>query len=231
MSKIEKTPLEKVNKKIKNELLFDKVTLPLKVAADFAPGFSTIKKTMLNHFAKTKEYDFNIFLHSIYITYSKGNPTKKQINEIRKKLNNPENLPYLSQIIESAIFSRSNNCRKILGYLAGSYLANQITYIELIIIYALKEISDNDITVFKKFYQIKEQNETELYKTYNNGIFMVREYSEFDLISFSKLQSVQLIDFDRLAYTIDSTLIQQPLTGKRTAVTHRFAELLKLLNI
>jgi len=152
--------------------------------------YSAIRDMASSVWLNNRQKYFDEFLLGLDNAFSRADENTK--SKIYKKFQDKLNDVFLGEIINSVLFSKSTVCRIILGLIAAKYLqGNHVDYSDATIIFALKDLLDEDLVYFEKFYNIS--CEITYSGEADKGLFFVNEYSEAENISFQKMQSLQII--------------------------------------
>lgn len=130
-------------------------------------------------YSEVKKSAYNDFLIGIYYKFKKEGLKEKDIVKFTKKLEKKEYHEYIGNILDSMFFSKNQTARFILGWIAMKYLVeDNLDYEDLIIINTLKDIYDEEISIFKKFYDFNTITQDYTQKEYivmnkfiNNNLF------------------------------------------------------------
>ena len=193
---------ESINSSIERSVL----TNSAKAAIDTIPFIGElITSTLPDVYRLMKQSSFIDFLNGINFQSEQSGFTSDMLNKIADKLEVPENYTYLSSIIDSVFFSKSRKARILLGIITANYINfDTISYEDLILITALKDLLDEELDAFLVIYdgatgQGKEDSN-------GNGAFFFPYYPEKTLINttFSKLKSMNVLGDKAMALTSKS---------------------------
>lgn len=153
-----------------------------------------INSTLPNIYSASKKTQFNDFIHGLSIRLQQQRFTEAENEELVRKLANFETYKYMSTIIDSVFFSKSSRARVILGIITAIYLSSDsIPYEDLVIISALKDLLDDEISIFKDIYKVAIGGGKE--ETNGEGAFYISYFPNNVLVNttFSKIMSLNII--------------------------------------
>ena len=130
---------------------------PIKDYTDTVSDIFTPIKVVHTLYTFNKKRKFKSFLKYYAVSIDNGGINISD-NSIKmfNYLENSKNFNFIQETIESSIDSKSIYGSMILGYFAGKILTDvtTITFKELIILEALKELNDFELSCFTKIYSI-----------------------------------------------------------------------------
>ncbi|MFN4149307.1 MAG: hypothetical protein ACK4IX_00035 [Candidatus Sericytochromatia bacterium] len=158
---------------------------------------STVKikrlKSFISDYAKTIENNEHI--------------SENRTEKLKDYFSKEKNIDCISEIIDSALISRSNKCSSLLGVLAGKLIneKRELTNIEVRISEALRIMLDIDLIHFHKLYnfiktvQIPSENKRSDFRThdlYKETDIDSLNLNRFDLeCTIEKLKGIQVIGY------------------------------------
>ncbi|WP_339701021.1 hypothetical protein [uncultured Marixanthomonas sp.] len=132
---------------------------PIKDITDTAQDIFTPIKIVHSLYTFNKKRKFKSFLKSYAKSLDEGgiNTPEKTIH-MYSYLENERNFNFVNDTIDSSLNSKSIYCSMILGYFAGRVLSHtiNITLKELLIVSALKDLNDYELSYFTKIYSIAD---------------------------------------------------------------------------
>ena len=84
-----------------------------------------INSTLPNIYSASKKSQFNDFIQSLNKSLKDQQFSEDKFTELTRKLDDPETYKYLSTIIDSVFFSKSNRARAILGIITANYFSSE----------------------------------------------------------------------------------------------------------
>ncbi|WP_062398889.1 hypothetical protein [Methanogenium cariaci] len=182
------------------ELIIDSPGEFIEMGFEMSPLFNSCKKI----WTSMNELKFKAFLKFMY-----SNSTFKESDRQKMYgyLENPKNCILISEIIDSAINSKSLRCSAILGYYAGKILSEQkpVEYKDHLVINGLRVMFDEDLEIFCGVYEYYlkypdnyKHNDcsfariSDMMDNFDNPSFTQSDAE----ISFEKLKGVQLVGYD-----------------------------------
>lgn len=169
--------------------VLDKTLEPITDYTDTIQDISTPIKSFIAIIDFKRKLNLKAFIKS----YSKELGESYEINEketikLKNFFENKKNIIYISDIIDSAIQSKSLKSTSLLGVVAAKFIKdkNTINYIDLSIIESLRVMNDFDLENFKSLYEY-------LSKIYNEN----KESNEFRTKDFYEKQNPKTINMDR----------------------------------
>lgn len=154
---------------------------------------------------------------------------KKDINKLKKKLNNIDNFQYMSTILDGVFFSKSSKSRMILGIICATYILNStISYEDIIIVNALKDTLDCELESFVKIYENAKNNDAST--NGGKGAFYF-EYNPTDTLlntSFFKFKNNNLIGtFENPSMLVGK--LPEKIPGVITSISDKLYHYIKIL--
>lgn len=158
MSKIE---IVKYTKKLLQNVndiddIVDSYFEPFKDLTDTAEDIFTPIKVVHSLYTFNKKRKFKSFLKSYAQSLNSSKFDSLDTNRLLKYLEKEKNFNFIYEIIDGAINSKSKFCSSLLGSYAGNILKEtpNIGFKEILVLEALREINDYELSLFTKVYSI-----------------------------------------------------------------------------
>lgn len=195
--------------------------------AAFGPLWK-IKDVFANFYNSVKRASFIDFLYGLGLNVSTNNIDTEKIKFLSKKLSDKRNCEYVTEVLDSIFFSHSVKARNILGLIAAKILANdEITYVDRVIVLALKDMFDTDLGIFTYFY-LKENITTN--NIADKRLSLIEDYSDEQRIAWDKLTRLNLLGNDLAGGRFTSNNEQKhPLRYEKTLVSDSLYEYIQMI--
>lgn len=182
--------------------------------------FWTLKDLAQNLWGNHKEKVFYEYLNSIGTKIATEDLQEQDIERFLKNLKSEKNQEYLTAIIDSVFFSKSKFSRILLGHItAKMFPNNELDYIDLTLVIALKDLYDTDLQIFENLFSIPSNTSPE-------NVVYLTNYKTEERIVAEKLQNLNIFGRDRLSRLADNN--SPPLIYEKTEVSKRLYEYIML---
>lgn len=202
--------------KIKNEI--KATTAPYveiinQIGETFLSPVWSVKEIMGVMYSSQKQLFFQDYINGIAYYYSNDSLDEKDVKTLVKKVSDSNNFETMTSILDSVFFSHSKLSRAILGIITGKFMRfDKLDYEDMVLISAMKDLFDEDLTQFRKYCSYKPKGEIE-------RIVYVENYSGRDRIIIEKLQNRGVLGRDManrlsgLALRFELTSVSDRLKG------------------
>ncbi len=180
------------------------------------------KDLFLPCFTLSKQKKYNLFLEKLS-QCDKLNIGKINKLGVEKCITDSEFDEYITSILDALFFTQSKRAIAVLSYITAKYLyIDDLDYVDMVLVLALKEFNDEDISIFLKLENM-ECHKTNVAE--ETQFVSISNYTEVEKISANKLISKQIFE-DDVAMRIGGS---QTIKFHKSIVSSRLAEYLKIV--
>ena len=195
--------------KTKNEvkaLVKPYIEIVNQLGQNFLPPVWAIKDVMGTIYSSQKQIHFQDFVEGVAYYFANDSLSADAVNVLMKKVSDSRNYETMTSILDSVFFSHSKISRTILGIITGKFLRyNTLDYEDMVIINALKDLFDEDLSQFWRYCNYPQIDE-------NDNTTIMDHYSATDRLIVEKLQNVGVLGRDLAGNRLGGAMLRFELT-------------------